>query len=329
MGRTAGGAIALVALFGVGAVDAQDRVFGNGFEPRRYCELSAGPSVCPGFVASAPDFVVAPGEVTIRSYYFRSPNAAALAVRRISAIRSTAVAQLSLAATYVAGSPAECRPAATFQSGSCCEPVANATAFPLFIAQRPFDDLLFQSEDGNGVPLALRVAADTPLCLQITATNASAMAATASARVELEAQLPSLPHVATAPLLALTSTILIPAMSDGYTLQHTCTTRADTRFWGLTTRTFRRGVEARLSRGAVPLLQNLDWAAPEFATFGPPDFVAFDPTNRLRTTCTYVNPTTSSITFGLNPESDETCEAFGYFFPATTPALCIDGILVF
>jgi hypothetical protein len=307
---------------------AQTAVFANGFEPRRFCDLAAGPTVCPGFSIAAPDFMLAPGEIATRSFYFRSPNAATLVVRRLAATRSNVVAQLLLMTTVTSSGPQECRPAGTFEGGQCCEGAVGPIAIPLLAAQRPTDDLFFSSTDGSGVALALEIQPDQPLCLQITGVNPDVDPVTASASVRAEAQLPALPHVATAPLWAVTSLIDVPSPSIGTTVSHQCATRAGTQFWWLSTRTFGHAIEARLSRGANPLLINTDWAAPQAALFEAPGFVGFNTMDPLVTACTYVNMTGQPIRFGTDPQLDDTCEALGWFFPATAPAACANGLPV-
>lgn len=321
-------AAALVATLWVSPIRAQDAVFANGFEPRQFCDLGAGPGVCPGFRVDAPGTAVPPGQSLIKSLYFRAGNSVPLAVRRIAATRDPGVSALTIFATYGVGAvPQECRPEGTFETGACCSS-GSLVAAPLLFAQQPTNDLQFSARDGGGNPLALELQPDQPLCLQLQFSNPTAAAVTATASVQMEAQLPGAPYTATAPLLALTSQILIPPNATG-AASHNCPTRANTSFWMLTTRTFRRSTLAQLRTGMMVLLQSTDWERPNVLQLAQPPFLSFTAANPLRTECSYNNPGNFTVQFGQSPETDETCEAIGYFFPGTTPAVCFNGVLAF
>jgi hypothetical protein len=49
------------------AAASQDALFRNGFEPRRFCNLTDGQTVCPGFSRASPTISLQAGEQRIVS----------------------------------------------------------------------------------------------------------------------------------------------------------------------------------------------------------------------------------------------------------------------
>lgn len=68
-----------------------------------------------------------------------------------------------------------------------------------------------------------------------------------------------------------------------------------------------------------------DWQNPAIAQFGPPTFYQFGAAERLTYECTYNNTLGQTIRTGDSWATDENCVGLAYFFPATTPLLCIDN----
>jgi hypothetical protein len=241
-------------------------------------------------------------------------------------VRGAAVRDLRWAQTLAAdGTPLECRPNGTFENGDCCTG-QTALPAPVLLAQKPFDDLFFTASDASGMPIALELQPNTPMCVQAAVENQTDEAISTQFRVEAEAQPTGSAYRPTAPFFALTSQITISPSITSALVNHAFNTRANTQFWMLITHTYQRATAARLSRGANVLLNNLNWELPQTALFGPPSFISFDAANQLLTQCTYNNPSNNVVRYGSNPASDETCEAFGYFFPSTTPSICVNGL---
>lgn len=299
-----------------------DEVFRNGFE---ICNGGPGTPGCPGFQMKTPEITVAPGEEGTYCYYFRAPSTDTLGIRRWASTMNAGMHHLILYATYDSNwNPAEHQPPGTLTQGSCGQFGAGGFAGWVYAAHETEQELVLPPDDGAGSPVAVELAPDQPLALEMYIPNASVDPITSSATVEAEALAPATPFTRTATYVTTIISLLIPPNTFGHTVEQTCATPPNVKFWWLSTRTHRFATAASVSDDDVTLLVTSDWEHPTQATYDPPGFYTFSASG-LTYGCTYDNPTGSTIQFGESESSDETCMAIGYFFPAKRPMFCIDS----
>jgi len=289
-----------------------DTVFADGFEP------------LPGFEVQTPDIVVPAGASATYCYYFRTPNVAAMGVRRWSSTMTTGVHHLVLYASYDANwVPAARQPAGTLTQTACGANEGNFGAW-LFAAHHPTEALVFPADDGSGSPVGVEIAADQPLFVQLYVSNATAAPLTTSALLTAQGIASGVDYTRTATYTTSDGSISIPANTSGVAVQNTCSVPASAKFWWLSTRTHRFATSSKVVDRPTTLVISPDWEHPQAALFGPLAFHAF--TDGFTTECVYANDSGSIVFAGESEESREVCMGVGYFFPAAHPAVCLDGV---
>lgn len=291
-----------------------DAIFQDGFEP--------------GFQIVVPEIVVGPSEATTYCYYFRTPNTAALGIRRWASTMRAGMHHLILYATYDnTWTPVEVEPPGTLLTASPCGtfPVGVYPGW-IYAAHNPTEELVMPADDGSGSPLATEVPANQPMFLQMYLLNTTDTALTVSALLKAEALVPGETYVKTAAYLTANVSFSIPQMSSGIQVSETCAVPPAVKFWRLSTRTHKQATEAKISDIGADLVVTTDWEHPAAATYSAP-FHTFSTGMGAGLTyrCTYTNPTNRTITSGDSEELDEVCFGVGYFFPAAHPAICFNS----
>ncbi|HET7843919.1 MAG TPA: hypothetical protein VFL14_07200 [Xanthomonadales bacterium] len=308
-------AVALALAAGVSRAGT-DVIFGNGFEP----------PPPPTFVVTTPTATIGPGEEVSYCFYFRTPNAATIGVRRLESTLSVAASALFVYATYSGSTPTELQPPGTFTTTNCGAGGGGSGTFSkrIYQTQLPTFALQMPSSDGAGVPLAIELLAAQPLYMEVHFLNASDSPVSGSAQLAVFALPTATPYTRTAAYMTYNGDINIPAMSTG-TASANCAVPASTKFWWFSTQTHRFATSATLRNGAQTLVVSTDWQNPAIAQFGPPSFYQFAAAERLTYECTYNNNLSQTIRTGDSWATDENCIGLAYFFPATTPLLCFNN----
>jgi len=323
-------AAALLALSEAAVAAGPVPVFNDGFETGDSCAWSVGPSSClgPGFQFDTPEVIVGPGEEITYCYYFHTPNAETIGIRRWALTLGSVAHDVTLFATYDATHlPADREPAGTLSSTNCGfvdMGSSNTLANWAYAAHNPFEQIVLPADDGAGSPLAVEVVAGQPMFLQMHFINPTGVAIANTVRLAAEALEIGVGYTKTASYFTYNNSISIPASSAGHTETRTCAAPAGVEFWFLSTHTHQFATSASVRDGVIPLVQSADWENPEILVFSSPGFYTFSPSG-LTYECVYNNPTGSPIVSGNSPISDENCVGIGYFFPATRPLLCIDN----
>jgi len=186
---------------------------------------------------------------------------------------------------------------------------------------------VFPADDGAGQPLGMALAPATAGYLQMRFLNAGD--APIDAQVTLGAG--TLPggtaYTASATYATYNGNIDIPAMAIGHVETQTCAVPAGSKFWRLTTRTHKHATKAAIKDSGSTVFEATDWENPGAASYPAAPFLEFA-SGTLTNECTYNNPTASPISDGDSADTDETCEAIGYFFPAAVARFCFNGFLV-
>jgi hypothetical protein len=308
-------AAAFAALLGsafAAPADASDFVFQHGFEF--------------GFQVLTPEVTLAPGEEALYCYYFHSPNAATVGTTRWSAALTPGSEHVILFNTYSSTWTAkDQQPDGTLVKGSSCNALGLSDYVGWVFDARP-DSAPFATatDDGTGKPLALEFAPGQPSLLQWYAINTSPNSLTTQVRLTADARGPADIYTQTAAFFALDTSIAIGSGQTGATVSQVCTAPAST-FWSLSTRTHQFSPTSRVRNNGGDVVVSLDYAHPTQAIFAPPAFFSFT-ANQMTQECTYNNPGGGTLHNGDSEFSDEVCYAIGYFFPATHPALCLNGL---
>jgi len=279
-----------------------------------------------GFAVSTPVIAAPPGTSATYCYYFRSPNAATLGIKRWASTMTAAVHHLILFATYDDGwSPAERQPPGTLVQIPCGFDEGGGNAAWMYAAHEPSNALVLPSDDGSGTPLAMEVAPAQPMFVQMYVRNAGNAPLSASAVLTADALAPADAYTKSATYVEANLTFSIPMQASGYGVQQTCATPAGAKFWWLSTRTHQFAMQSSILDTAAPLVVSNDWQHPAIATYGPPAFYSFSPSG-MTYQCIYNNPIGAPIHAGESEDSNESCIGVGYFFPAVRPSLCIDNL---
>jgi hypothetical protein len=200
------------------------------------------------------------------------------------------------------------------------------TAVPhwMYEAHEPTSELAFPSDDGAGKPVALEIPPLSSGFILVHVVNTSNEVVTTKATLNVEA-LESAVYTKTATYTLMHTYFGIPPLADDFVVNETCDAPPDAKFWWLSTLTHGRAVEARIADGPTSVVRTLDWEHPEEETRSAPPFRTFT-SGALTYACTYDNPLNRRIDRGSSYQQDEECLAVGYFFPATRPLECYDGV---
>lgn len=315
---------ALVALPSPPLRAGGDPVFSDDFEAGDTCGWGAGSAACPGFQISSPDVAIDPGEEITYCYYVRTPNAAAIGIKRWELTLGPTVHDAALFATYdFAGDPADRQPPGTMASTDCGLLAAGTRANWVFGAHASGQELLMPTDDGAGSPLAMEVLADQPMFLRIHFMNLTDTAIVDAVTLMAEALPAATSYTPTASYMTYSTDISVGAGQTGSST-HTCGVPPGVQFWWLSTETHKFATQTKLQDGAVVLLTNTDWEAPVIATYSAPTFLDITAIGGLTYHCEYQNFTGGVVVTGDGP-NDENCSAIGYFFPATQSYICFNN----
>lgn len=275
----------------------------------------------PAFAVEAPTVEVAAGGVETRCYFFRAPDTAQ-ALRRIASTMGPGVEHLVVYATYDdSWQPLEVQPPGTL--GESC-PLSSGRSGWLHVAHDAFAETVLPASDGADRRLAFVLAPGQPLVLQLRLLNAADVPIQVQADLVFESWAPGLEVVNSASHAMFDGSLSIPPGAAGHVASRTCALPPGSKTWRATMRTHKQGTRMRLLDGASVLLDGNDWQHPPVATFAAPAFHAF--AAGATAECTYANNTNRTITAGDDEDTDETCLALAWFFPATRPTLCFNGL---
>jgi hypothetical protein len=313
------------------AVAGGNLVFNDGFNTGDSCAWSLGPSSClgAGFQIDTPEVLIGPGEEITYCYYFETPNAESIGVKRWALTLGSVAHDVTLYATYDnAQNPAPRQADGTLSAVDCgfTDSAATSTvANWLYAGHDTFSELVLPGDDGAGNPLAVEVPAGAPMFLEMHFINPTGSQIANTVRLDAEALAIGTTYTETASYYTYNNSLSIPPGAAGDTETRTCAVPAGVEFWFLTTRTHLHASLATVRDGANPLVQSSNWEQPAIQQFPPPSAYTFSASG-MTYECVYDNPSASTITSGNDPQTDENCVGIGYFFPATRPLLCFNNV---
>jgi hypothetical protein len=311
-----------------------DRFGTHGFRRLRtdmLCVPATGGTLPPpraGFQIKFPETEIPPrGDITY-CYYFRTPNAETLPVARFTSEMSPYAQQLVAFTTTNGGTqqyPVERLPPGLV-SAADCGPLPTGGLAPnwMYAANEPSHELAFPTDDGTGKPLALEIPPLSSGFLMLHTVNPTDEPITTSATLNVEPVATS-SYTRTNTYVTYSKNFAIPPLTDGHVETKSCPTPPGAQFWGLTTLTHERAIQTQISDGADVVLDGFDWAHPATETLTTPPFRTFA-SGKLTYACRWNNRENRTIRRGDSYQSDEECLAVGYYFPATRPLQCYEGV---
>ncbi len=283
------------------------------------------PPVVRSFTLETPDIVVAPQTETAFCYFFHTPNTETVALRRLASTLLPGVHDVLLFTIAE-----DVQPPGTLIESPCGfgTGAGAVTGHPalLYAANEPAAEVVMPSDDGNGQPVGLDLAAGTPAFLAIHVINATGSTIHVPVTLTAEALPAGLGHTRTNTYVTFNGNVDIPPQTNGHVESFTCDTPAGGKFWRLSMQTHKQGVHTRILDTSTTVFEGTDWEHPGAATFAGPAFYSFG-IDRLTYECTYDNPTNRTIQAGDSPQTDEICVALAYFFPATESRFCFNNFL--
>jgi hypothetical protein len=293
------------------------------------CTPAVGGTLPPpqGFLIQTPPIEVVPGQDVTWCYYFRTPNLAKMAAKRIASTMGPAGVGVVFFTTAENGiTVAERRPAGEVSIAGCEMYAGTTRPEWRFAGYGPSDEIVFPDDDGNGHPLAMEFPAMSAGVLMMHFKNTTAASVMSSVTLAVES-LDEPVYTPTSTLLSYDSTLAIPPYTNGHVEAQSCALPAGAQVWNLSTFAHKQAVTTRVSDATNVLFESFDWSDPGTTHWPAPPFQTFASGN-LTHACTYNNPTNRTVTTGKSQQSDENCFGVGYFFPATRPRLCYNGYVL-
>lgn len=306
-----------------------DIVFQDNFEAAPDCS-SVGSAGCPGFAIVTPSAVISAGSTAGYCFYFRTPNASTFGSGRFSSTFGAATGHFIVYTTVGnLGAPVDAQPPGTFL-GDCGYVTGKGTSNArwLYSAHAAVEQMRMPDDDGAGNPLAIELAANTAGFIEIYYENPTGDAIIAPpVRLVANAWPSGTTYTKTTSYETLNTGFSISSGSAGQATS-SCAVPASVKFWRFTTQTHRYATAAEVSNSVTSqiLVQTSNWESPAIAVFGAPSFYQFGASDKLATTCDYLNDSGGILVFGDNYSTAETCLGIGWFFPAAAPQICVNGV---
>ena len=281
----------------------------------------------PGFQIATPAFELQPGEETTTCYYFRTPNTEPLGVNRLVSELAPGTAQMIVFLTVdEQGDPVDRQPPGTLSATGCG--VGGSLTLPhwLYSAQTAAAQFELPADDGAGSPVAMEIPPSSAGFVLMHNFNATEGVVQGGVTVQAEALAIGTPFTETATFVTYDDDISIAPQSVGQEASLTCTVPADASFWWMSIHTHRNSTLTEILHGTTTLFESTDWENPGAQVWPSAPFFSFAPDDLLTQRCTYNNPTNQTITSGDSYVTDEHCMAITYFFPATRPLWCFNGL---
>jgi hypothetical protein len=196
----------------------------------------------------------------------------------------------------------------------------------IYAAEPDATEMTLPADDGAGRPVAMEIPPNSAGFLMIHHDNTTNQPITTNVRLNAEG-LETPVYTTTETYVAYTGALAIPPQTAGHYQARSCLLPAGARFWRWSMRAHKQAVRMTALDGADVLYQSLDWSRPGASTWPSAPFLTFA-SPRVTYACTWNNPTTRTIHVGSSQESEEECIAVGYFFPATEPVHCYNGVVL-
>ena len=281
-----------------------------------------------GFQIKSPKITIQPGQEITYCWYFKTPNTSAETVKRWVSRMTEGSHHLILYFT-----PTLAQPEGTVSASECGVAGAGIGSIPswIYAAQTTDADMPMPTDDGNGTPVGMDVAAGQAAFLQMHYLNTSDDPLEVTVTVNAETYDPGTVTTKTAAYVTFNGNISIPPMSTDVKATNTCDIPPTSKVWLMSTHAHKQAIHTEVRNG-MPASTDVvfasdDWEHPGAQAWMTSPFYTFD-TGKLTYECTYNNPTNRTITTGDSAATDEMCMASGYIFPATKATICYNSFIV-
>jgi hypothetical protein len=265
----------------------------------------------------SPDIILGPIEEITYCYYFRTGNAAAIAIKQWRSRLSVGVHDMALAFT----TSDQATPGS--QSAAGCTyfgPNATNSGAIVYMAHQPEAGFDFPVDDGTGMPVGQRVRADQAGYLRIHFINPTSEPLAAHVEVDGIAYAPGTAVTLADSYVSYDGAIEIASLTSKSESQ-ACPTPADALFIRMSTHAHKQAAGTSIEDQAAVLFQSSDPANPGARIWAAPPFQSIAG-GMLTIQCDFVNTTTRIIRSGDSPATDEVCMAVMLYFPSVGAKLC-------
>jgi hypothetical protein len=285
----------------------------------------------PAFEVVSKDAMLAPGEQITYCYFFHTSNTTDVLINRWVSDMTPASHHAILFLNPGGNQPAD----GTLDTSGCGG--LNGTSAPIwtYATQTAHQEEILPTDDGNGKPLAQKIAANTPAVFQLHYLNATDNPIAAHIDLKAYALAPGAAYTQTDAYVTYNNDISVPAGATNFKVAASCPLPSGVKFWTMSTHSHKQSAETSVSDGTSMLFQSTDWEHPGAMNWGSNPFYTFTAT-KLSWECTYNNnapppycdqggPAADcsnadvTVKAGQSAVTNEMCMATGYFFPATGP----------
>lgn len=281
-----------------------------------------------GFQLQSPDIDITPGQEITYCWYYRTPNAMPMAIKRWTSSMTPGSHHMIMFTTNT-----DVMTPGTVFAGNCGALNGSNGNIPVwtYSAQTPTADMQLPSDDGTGKPLAMDIAANQSGFLQMHYVNSGDTTIKVHVTLNAEALDEGAAYTRTAAYVTYHGDINIPPMTNNHRVAQSCNVPATSKFWLMSTHVHKQAVHTAVKDGTGMVFESgvgvpgTDWEHPGAARWDHTTPFRTFSSGKLAYECTYNNPTNRMITDGDSAQDDEMCMASGYFFPATRPVFCYNG----
>jgi hypothetical protein len=280
-----------------------------------------------GFQVESPEIEIMPGQEITYCYYFRTPNTEPMAIKKwVSEMTPGSHHMIMFTTANTQGQPVDSMPPGTV-SASNCGFGGGGQVIPswIYAAQTPTSELDLPADDGAGKPVAMEIAANSAAFFQMHYLNATDAPLKAKVTLNAEALDAGVEFTRTAAYITYNNSISIPPETEGHVETQSCSVPAGKKFWLMSTHAHKQAIKTEVKDGSTMAFQSTDWEHPGAEMWMANPFFTFG-SNQITYSCTYDNSSSREINSGDSAATDEMCMATGYFFPATKPLICFDGL---
>ena len=192
----------------------------------------------------------------------------------------------------------------------------------------PFETDL-PADDGTGKPVGMEVPANQAAYVQMHYLNTTDAPLMAHVHLQAFAYPQGTAFTKTAAYVTYNESLTIPAHAVNLLQTMTCNVDPTAKFWTISTHSHKQSVATDVKDGTSTVFSSTDWEHPGAAAWNP-GFYSFA-SGKLTYECTYTNDgdnANNQIVSGNSAATNEMCMAVGYYFPATTPHICLNNFVV-
>jgi hypothetical protein len=311
--------IRIASWYWIGEDGTQIGAINRGCMSKSGCAETVAPA---GFRIVSPPTQLLAREQVRYCYYFQTPNTAALTVARWRSQVGAGAVRVNLLL-----SPLPEHPNGTYTPAECGAVLglsASNISKWAYTGAAGADELVFPGDDGAGLPVGLVIPPGSYGYLFIHFFNDTSTPVTSQVEVEAVPYPAGTAFTPAHVLISSDTRINVPAFGTASVVTN-CPVPSGARFFSLSTYSNGYTVSAAIRDGTATVFQTTTPLNPGAAEWHAPPFFTFQ-SGVLTHQFDYYNPDPSPLTAGNSVASDEVAAALGYYFPATQPKICLNGL---